>query len=149
MGLLSELSKSASMTPDQANQMLSWVNEMLSKNLYPQERQRFSRAKQELEVFLKSQQRHQRRDEAQGLLSELIQRQNPNRFLGEGIVKGPGIPEGSYNPKHSHIGPELINPRDYRKPLYSIIRNIQPNPSWGDRMVIDPGSPRQWRYRGI
>ena len=147
MGLLDEISNhrhGASMTLDQATQMLGWVNGMLSKNLYAQERERFFAAKQYLEGVLANQQHNQTRS----LLTKLTQRQNPNLFLVEGIVRGPGIPEGGFSREDTAL--DLIHPDDYRKPLDTIIRNIRPNPFVaGDRIAIDPGRLRQWRYGGI
>ena len=148
MGLLGGPSNQATgMSLGQVNQVLAWVNEMLSRNLLPEERERFFGAKNELEDILKAHQWRQRRERAQGLLSGLVERQTPGLFMGEELARGPGIPEGIFPPENT--APDLIHPDDYRKPLDAIIRNIQPNPAWGDPMAINPDrfSPEEARNR--
>ncbi|MBN1843076.1 MAG: hypothetical protein JW883_12460 [Deltaproteobacteria bacterium] len=137
MGLLSGSSdQAAGMTVGQVNQVLAWVDEMLSRNLLPEERERFFGAKKELEDILKAYQWRYQRNKAHGLLSGLMERQTPGVFMGEELARGSGRPEGIFPPENT--APDLIHPDDYRQPLETVIRNIRPNTSWGDPMAINP-----------
>ena len=135
MGFLNEISMSR-MTPDQTQRALSWVSGMLSRNLRPEERKRFFGAKRELEGILENQQRDKRMRKQRGLLSELMQRQNPNSFLGERLTGAhrniPGA-EGA----GVEILPEQV-PGGH-------IRDFVPNRTrTRDRMIIRPEFLERW-----
>ena len=136
MGLLSEVS-AAGMNPDQAGRMLGWVNEMLSRNLRPEERERFFAARRELEDILKS----QRRRKMQGLLSELVQRQNPNSFLGERLTGARRNIPGATG--EVDILPEQV-PGGH-------IRDFVPNRSYRDRIIrrYQPELLERWGWWDI